>query len=144
MRPEKVTVHDTLVGHTLRELRLSRHIKQSELARALNVTRSTVTRWESGTRPIAISTLLTIAELLEIPASLLLPEHHRLSFAPPPSQTPWERELEPSDQAAIRAVEQIFDVRPDLIPIVVSFLDKLLEEDEAMHAISDIDDSELR
>jgi len=146
MRTEAVMDHNMLVGRTLREARLSRHVKQSELARALNVTRSTVTRWESGTRPIAVSTLLTIAELLEIPASMLLPEHHRLSLAPNPSQVLPAHEVSIPDQAATRVVGQVLDVRPDLIPTVVALLETLVENDETMRVTPTpvIDDSELR
>ena len=142
MRTEAVTAHDMFVGRTLREVRLSRHIKQSELARALNVTRSTVTRWESGTRPIGVSTLLTIAELLEVPASMLLPEHHRLSPAPNHPQASASEVTTPTDQAASRAVGQVLDVRPDLIPTVVALLETLVKDDKTMHATSGIGDSE--
>src|SRR5256885_1911466 len=93
MKTEIVTAHDAFVGRALREARLNRHIKQSELAQALNVTRSTITRWESGTRPMAVSTLLTIAELLEVPASMLLPEQHQLSPVPNPPRLPVANEM---------------------------------------------------
>lgn len=125
--------NDVVVGRALRELRLSLHIKQSELARALNVTRATVTRWENGTRPMSVSTLLALAELLGAPASLLLPEQHRPA-APDAGKTPAAPERQPAGQPAIRAIEQVLEVRPELIPTVIALLETLVADDATVRA----------
>jgi transcriptional regulator with XRE-family HTH domain len=139
MSAESASLNDAVVGRALRELRLSQHIKQSELARALNVTRATITRWENGTRPMTVSTLLMLAELLGAPASLLLPEHHQTVSAPDDFKTPVAHEVLPSGHPAIRAIEHVLEVRPDLIPTVVALLETLVAEDDDMRAPTMID-----
>lgn len=133
MSDAPVSPNDSAVGRAIREQRLSQHMKQSELARALNVTRATVTRWESGTRPMTIATLLTIAEQLGVPASHLLPERHQL----PPAEATRARVLRETSftsQPAIQAIGQVLDLRPDLIPTVISLLETLLADDDGARA----------
>lgn len=139
MSAGSASFNDVVVGRALRELRLSQHIKQSELARALNVTRATITRWESGTRPMTVSTLLALAELLGVPGSLLLPEHHRTVSAPDDFKAPVAHEVLPCGHPAIRAIEHVLEVRLDLIPTVVALLETLVAEDDDVRATSMID-----
>ena len=124
MSDSPISPPDAAVGRVLRELRLNRNIKQLELAQALGVTRATVTRWERGSRAMTVSTLRAIADLLDAPASLLLPGRHQA----PLSNT----DLGP-EQTAIRAIDHILEVRPDLIPTVIALLEPLVAGDAAIH-----------
>jgi HTH-type transcriptional regulator / antitoxin HipB len=121
---------DAAIGRVLRELRLNRNIKQLELAQALGVTRATVTRWELGSRAMTVSTLLAIADLLDAPASLLLPERHQTLVS--------DTHVVP-EQAAIRAIDRILEIRPDLIPTVIALLEPLVADDPAIQATRAID-----
>ena len=125
-----ISPSDAAIGRVLRELRLNRNIKQLELAQALGVTRATVTRWELGSRAMTVSTLLAIADLLDAPASLLLPERH---------QAPVSDTLVAPEQAAIRAIDHMLEVRPDLIPTVIALLEPLVADDPAIQATRAID-----
>lgn len=100
--------YDAAVGAQLREQRLQARVKQSELAAALHVTRSTVTRWEQGIRGMSVATLLQAAEALDIPGCYLLPPAHQ----------------EPRDPR-LAAVAQVLRQRPDLIDAVQMLLETL-------------------
>jgi transcriptional regulator with XRE-family HTH domain len=130
MSDTPISPPDVAIGRVLRELRLNRNIKQLELAQALGVTRATVTRWELGSRAMTVSTLLAIADLLDAPASLLLPERH---------QAPVSDTHHGPEQAAIRAIDHILEGRPDLIPTVIALLAPLVADDVAMQATPAID-----
>ncbi|CAN0473640.1 unnamed protein product [Phaeothamnion confervicola] len=70
--------------HPLRTYRksLTPALSQAELARALGVSRLTVTRWEAGERKIGPSKILAVTEKTGIPAKELRPdlieEHEKL------------------------------------------------------------------
>lgn len=64
---------DIHVGDALRKARLSRGLRQDDLADLLGVDRSTIARYERGTRSMNVSTLLQVAQVLQRPATTLLP-----------------------------------------------------------------------
>jgi transcriptional regulator with XRE-family HTH domain len=64
---------DTHVGAALRAARLSRGLRQDDLAEQMGVDRSTIARYESGARSMSVSTLMQAAELLDRPATIFLP-----------------------------------------------------------------------
>jgi DNA-binding XRE family transcriptional regulator len=101
MSDTSTSTPDAAIGRVLRELRLNRNIKQLELARALGVTRATVTRWELGSRAMTVSTLLAIADLLDAPASLLLPEHHQAPVSDTHDRGPTGSRRQRSDSSGL-------------------------------------------
>jgi transcriptional regulator with XRE-family HTH domain len=68
--PAQIDVH---VGAALRAARLSRGLRQDDLAEQMRVDRSTIARYESGTRSMSVSTLIQAADLLSRPAMIFLP-----------------------------------------------------------------------
>jgi transcriptional regulator with XRE-family HTH domain len=105
------------IGAALRQARLSRGVTQDDLARLLAVDRVTISRYEHGTRPLPLASLLQIATYLEQPASVLLPTEHQAPMIPP--ATP--------EQAAVQSVVQVLTDHPELVPTVLDLLETMLE-----------------
>lgn len=61
-------------GEALRKLRLERGINQPQLAKALYVSRPTVTRWENGTRLPDAAMITRLADYLGVEVNALLGE----------------------------------------------------------------------
>lgn len=62
-----------LVGQTLARLRAARGLSQEQLALQLGVSRSTVSRWESGAVALAVVDLVRVARVLDCPTAELVP-----------------------------------------------------------------------
>ena len=60
------------IGATLRATRIARGVTQADLARQLGVDRVTISRYEAGSRPMTVATLLHLAAFLEVSPSDLL------------------------------------------------------------------------
>ncbi|NTV99945.1 MAG: helix-turn-helix transcriptional regulator [Oscillochloris sp.] len=101
---------DSDVGKALRAARLSRGLRQDDLAELLGVDRSTIARYESGARSMSIATLVQIAELLKRPVMAFLPGIYA--------------------HEGLRTVVQILEQRPDLLPRVVDVLEISLQDDD--------------
>lgn len=56
----------------LKELRQEKRLIQDELAKKLNISRNTITRYENGTRQPNINTVKKIAELFDVSTDYLL------------------------------------------------------------------------
>ena len=67
----------SLVGNLIRSSRLQEGISQDKLARAINLTRSSVTNIEKGRQKILLDTLWQIAGILKKPI---------MNFIPPPEE----------------------------------------------------------
>lgn len=63
-----------MLSENIKNLRKSKGISQQELAVKLNVVRQTVSKWEQGLSVPDSDLLLSIAEVLETPVSVLLGE----------------------------------------------------------------------
>lgn len=61
------------LGQRLREARRSVNLTQGDLARAVGVSRTSITNIETGRQPLYVHTLLRFAEILGITASELIP-----------------------------------------------------------------------
>ena len=61
-----------LFAETLKKLRTERGLSQQKLAEQMYVTRSTVARWENGTRVPDLPTLMSIAKALGVRLDELL------------------------------------------------------------------------
>lgn len=60
------------LGQFIKLLREERNISQEEMAKSLDVSKSTVSLYESGERKPSLKRLTNIAEILEIPLGKLL------------------------------------------------------------------------
>ena len=125
MTDRATRTHDQEVGAQLRELRLRYVLKQEELAQALGVKHAAISRWESGVRGLTVDMLLTIAERFGIPASELLPERHRTLPSPPPTSQ------RPPEDAAINSIVHVLQERPDLVLLVMGFIEQKTVNDPA-------------
>ena len=56
----------------LKELRIEKRLSQQELAQILNVTQSTVAKWESGDRAANFSILIELSNYFNISTDILL------------------------------------------------------------------------
>ena len=63
---------NTLFAENLKELRTERNLSQQELAERMFVTRSTVARWENGSRLPDASMIFRLAECLDVTIDRLL------------------------------------------------------------------------
>ena len=63
---------EILFNQRLRELRLEKGLKQSDVAQALNVTPATVTRWENKTQEPDYLTLALLANFFNVSTDYLL------------------------------------------------------------------------
>lgn len=61
-----------MIGKKIRELRTEKGLKQIELAEILNVTQSTIVRYENGKYEPSLSTLIKICKYFEVSADYLL------------------------------------------------------------------------
>ena len=76
---------DRLIGARIRERRLDLGMSQEALAEAIGVTFQQVQKYENGINRVAASTLIDIADALEVDASVLLPQSTRQGAAGPSS-----------------------------------------------------------
>lgn len=106
---------DIDVGAALRAARLSRGLRQEDLAGLLSVDRSTIARYESGARSMSVGTLIQVAQLLSRSAVAFLPGVY-------------------ADER-LRSVVQVLERRPDLLPRVVDLLRLSLQDDAEGDAV---------
>jgi transcriptional regulator with XRE-family HTH domain len=99
---------DVDVGMALRAARLSRGLRQDDLANLLGVDRSTIARYESGARSMSVATLIKVAQLLSRPVIAFLPGVYA--------------------NEGLRTVVQVLERRPDLLPQVVDVLKVSLQK----------------
>ena len=64
-----------LIGKRVTSARMMRGISQSELAKALSVSRCTISNLENGKSMVSADTLLQIVEILDVGFDELLPEY---------------------------------------------------------------------
>ena len=99
------------LGAALRRARLACGLRQDDLAGQLGVDRSTIARYERGTRSMSVATLMQVAHLLGRPATFFLPG----IFA----------------RGGMNTVLQVLERRPDLLPPVVEVLRVSLQDEAA-------------
>lgn len=128
------TQHDTYdhdVGEQLRALRHRYRIKQKELASRIGVDIATISRYESGARPMSVNMLLSIADQFQVPASVLLPKKHRQqeTVSQPAHQSSEELSMlagvPPMEAGAIRSIVQALVTQPGHIIPVMTLLEQL-------------------
>lgn len=62
------------IGKQIKSNRIEKNMTQSELAKALNVSRSTVSNWETERNYPDIQLIISLARVLDVPLETLLPE----------------------------------------------------------------------
>ena len=67
---------DHMIGDTIRSLRERAGYSQSELARRLSVTRSSVNAWESGLSAPTVVYIIELAKLFHVSADFILELEH--------------------------------------------------------------------
>ncbi len=55
-----------IFGERLKEIRTEKHLKQTDIAKMLNVSGNTVHAWETDKQEPSMSTLLMLSEILEV------------------------------------------------------------------------------
>jgi transcriptional regulator with XRE-family HTH domain len=100
---------DAQVGAALRAARLARGLRQDDLARMLEVDRSTIARYEAGERAMSVSMLVQVARLLNRPVYTLLPGLQ-------------------ANEALIKVI-QLLEHRPDLLRRVLDVIAVSLEHE---------------
>jgi transcriptional regulator with XRE-family HTH domain len=73
---------DILIGGRVRRLRVARGLSQTELGAAINVTFQQIQKYEAGTNRIAASTLVRIADALDVAPDELLSGGAALTIEP--------------------------------------------------------------
>ena len=63
------------IGERIKKARLNTKMTQDDLAKELNVSRSTVANWESGRNNPDVESLIKIADILKVPIKSLLKEN---------------------------------------------------------------------
>lgn len=116
-----ITDIDAQVGAAIRVERMRAGLKQEELAAAVGVDRTTLSRYESGSRSIPIGLLVQIAYVLRVPLSEIVPGARPMEQAWGAAQTPLPPEL--------ATITRTMAERPDLTPQVLEFLSLLIERD---------------
>ena len=62
------------VGRRLREVRTSAHLTQAQLAKAVDMTRSSIANLEAGRQRVPLHLLIWIAEIVDVRPADLLPD----------------------------------------------------------------------
>lgn len=60
------------LGYVLKETRKAKKMKQPEVADKLNVTKMTISRWESGDRTMSAKSLKEYCDVLGVPVQYVL------------------------------------------------------------------------
>ncbi|NTW97200.1 MAG: helix-turn-helix transcriptional regulator [Oscillochloris sp.] len=116
-----ITGIDARVGASIRAKRMHAGLKQEELASALGIDRTTISRYEAGSRSIPIGVLIQIAYVLRAPLSDLVPGARSMEHAWGQASSP----LPPAMDTIARTIAQ----RPGLTPQVLEFLSLLVDRE---------------
>jgi transcriptional regulator with XRE-family HTH domain len=114
---------DARVGAAIRAERLRAGIKQEDLAAAIGLDRTTLSRYEAGSRGVPIGALLQIAYSLRAPLSELIPGARAMEAA---WAAPADSDLPPAVQEITRALAE----HPGWIAQVVELLALLAEREQ--------------
>lgn len=123
---------DVEIGGRIRRARLMAGMTQEELAGALAVDRTRLSKIEQGRLGLEIGLLLRVAEVIGVPLAQLIPR-----LGPPyepasPAPQSWSRAV----QRALPLLTASLEARPDLVERVLEFVSLALEEEPAADAES--------
>jgi transcriptional regulator with XRE-family HTH domain len=114
---------DARVGAAIRAGRLRAGIKQEELAAAIGLDRTTLSRYEAGSRSVPIGALLQIAYALRAPLSELIPGARAM-------ETAWAAPVDSGVPPAMQEIARALSERPDRIAQVAELLALLAEREQ--------------
>ena len=69
--PSKIEEHKKLFGVNLKSIRLRKELSQLDLAVLCDYEKTTISRIENGRTNVTLSTIVTLAEALEVPVAKL-------------------------------------------------------------------------
>jgi len=114
---------DASVGATIRAGRLRAGIKQEELAAAIGLDRTTLSRYEAGSRSIPIGALLQIAYVLRAPLSELIPGARAM-------ETAWAASTDNGQQPEVQEIAKRLSAHPNWIAQTTELLELLAEREQ--------------
>ncbi len=82
-----------LVGQKIRQIRKSRHLTQSDLAKEIGVTQSDLSRMENGEYKVGLDTLFRILQVFELSMSQFFGEPVPAEAPPTPAAFPVDPDL---------------------------------------------------
>lgn len=98
----------------LKELRLQKRLKQSELAEVLHVKQNTISNWENGKTEISNADAIAIANFFGVTVDYLLGRSEE--------KTPSDEELSEGERELIELVSQLTDDEIKQIAQFIQFL----------------------
>ena len=113
---------DARVGAAIRAGRLRAGIKQEELAEAIGLDRTTLSRYEAGNRSVPIGALLQIAYVLRAPPSALIPGARAMEAA-------WAASTD-HQPPAVQEIAQALSAHPNWIAQMTELLALLAEREQ--------------
>jgi transcriptional regulator with XRE-family HTH domain len=116
---------DSRVGAAIRAERLRAGIKQEELAAAIGLDRTTLSRYEAGSRSVPIGALLQIAYVLRAPLSELIPGARAM-------ETAWADSTEHEKPPAVQEITKALSAHPNWIAQTSELLALLAEREQLM------------
>jgi transcriptional regulator with XRE-family HTH domain len=66
-----------VIGGRVRLWRVKRHLSQEGLARAVGVNQASISNYEAGRRDVPVSTMIRIADVLQVPFEELIDQETR-------------------------------------------------------------------
>jgi len=114
---------DVRVGAAIRAGRLRAGIKQEELAAAIRLDRTTLSRYEAGSRSVPIGALLQIAYVLRAPLSELIPGARAM-------ETAWAVSAEHHQPPEVQAIVKALNAHPSWIAQTTELLALLAEREQ--------------
>jgi transcriptional regulator with XRE-family HTH domain len=116
---------DVRVGAAIRAGRLRAGIKQEELAVAIGLDRTTLSRYEAGSRSVPIGALLQIAYVLRAPLSELIPGARAMEAA-------WSDSTDKEQQPEVQEIMRALNSHPNWIAQTSELLALLAEREQLM------------
>jgi transcriptional regulator with XRE-family HTH domain len=114
------------IGSALRAARWSRGVTQDDLARLLGVDRTTIARYEAGTRPIPAAALVRCTRFLQMTVDELLGNVMDTSRGGTAAHAPRGLGMTDDLEDVVRQLSE----RPHLIDMVRELLDTLPDESD--------------
>ena len=114
---------DGRVGAAIRAERLRAGIKQEELAASIGIDRTTLSRYEAGSRSVPVGVLLQIAYVLRAPLSELIPGARAMEAA-------WAASTDHDQPPAVQEIAKTLNAHPNWIAQTTELLALLAEREQ--------------
>lgn len=120
---------DAEIGGRIRRARLMAGMTQEELATALAVDRTRLSKIEQGRLGLEIGLLLRVAEVIGVPLAQLVPPLGPPAEPAPPTSPAPPQSRSAGVQRALPLIIASLEARPDLVERVLEFVSLALEEE---------------